>query len=154
MTEGPLTHSTFSLDRDYAVPPEKVFRAFSDPETKARWFGGPESVWRRVSADMDFREGGHEHSEGVLANGATTTRFDATYHEIVEDRRIVYDYEMRINGERISVSLATIELSPTAIGTHLVITEQGVYFDEQDGMHERENGTRQLLESIAQLFEG
>lgn len=39
--------------------------------------------------------------------------------------------EMRLNGERISVSLATIELSPTAIGTHLVITEQGVCFDSR-----------------------
>ncbi len=153
MTDYPLTHSTFSLDRDYAVPPEKVFHAFADAATKVRWFGGPEGVWRRVSADMDFREGGHEHSEGVFAEGETTTRFDATYHEIIEDRRIVYDYEMRINGERISVSLATIELSPTAIGTHLVITEQGVYFDEQDGSQEREEGTRQLLESIARLFE-
>jgi uncharacterized protein YndB with AHSA1/START domain len=152
MTEHPLSHSTFSLDRDYAVPPEKVFQAFADPDVKARWFGGPEGVWRRVSTDMDFREGGHEHSEGAFGEH-TTTRFDATYHEIIKDRRIVYDYEMRINAERISVSLATIELSPTAIGTHLVITEQGVYFDAQDGSHERDEGTRQLLESIARLFE-
>jgi uncharacterized protein YndB with AHSA1/START domain len=152
MTERPLTHSTFSLDRDYAVSPAKVFQAFADPDMKARWFGGPEGVWRRVSSDMDFREGGHEHSEGVFG-GHTTTRFDATYHEIINDERIVYDYEMRINGQRISVTLATIELSPTAIGTHLVITEQGVYFDEQDDSRERERGTRELLEAIARLFD-
>lgn len=41
LTESPLTHSTFSLDRDYAVPPEKVVRALSDPDMKARWLADP-----------------------------------------------------------------------------------------------------------------
>lgn len=81
------------------------------------------------------------------------SRFDSTYHEIVENSRIVYDYEMRIDGVRLSVSLATIELTPAGTGTDLVITEQGVYFDEHDNSEQREEGTRGLLEALARVVD-
>lgn len=32
----PVTHSTFSIDRSYPVPPARVFAAFSDKATKRR----------------------------------------------------------------------------------------------------------------------
>ncbi|MGC2485184.1 MAG: SRPBCC domain-containing protein [Acidimicrobiales bacterium] len=152
MSDQFVKHATFSLERDYDAPASEVFRAFSDPEMKARWFSGPEGVWQRDSAEMDFREGGREHSEGHMVDGTMTTRFDATYHEIVDGERIVYDYEMHVNGARVSISLASIELDPTQIGTHLTITEQGVYYDEGDSDASREEGTRLLLERIGSLF--
>jgi len=47
-----VTHSTFVIERSYAVTPERVFAAFADPEKKRRWFVDDEE-----SEVEDFRNG-------------------------------------------------------------------------------------------------
>ena len=37
-TEEPVTHSTFSIERTFPVPPARVFFAFENAATKRRWF--------------------------------------------------------------------------------------------------------------------
>ena len=71
------------------------------------------------------------------------------YQDIVPDERIVSTYDMHMNGERISVSLATTELKPEGNGTRLVYTEQGAFLDGYDTPAQREHGTRELLEALA-----
>lgn len=58
--------------------------------------------------------------------------FDGVYRDIVEDRRIVYAYDMYTDDTRISVSLATIDLEPEGDGTRLTFTEQRAYLDGHD----------------------
>ena len=152
MTENALSHSSFTIERDFRTAPSAVFAAFADPEIKAKWFAGPES-WRQISAGMDFREGGTEHNEGQFGEDGPVSRFDARYFEIVPDTRIVYSYEMRINGDRLSVSLASIELAPEGSGTHLTLTEQGVYYTPDDA-GSREEGTNGLMDALAALVDG
>src|SRR5690606_30771765 len=101
----------------------------------------------------DFREGGLEHDEARRGEGGPVSRFDARYHEIVENLRIVYSYEMRVNGARLSVSITSIEMIPSTKGTHLTLTEQGVYFDDLDNSAQREEGTGELLESLGRYLE-
>lgn len=153
MTERKLTHSTFDLEREYKAPPSKVFQAFADPAIKAKWFDAPSPEWRHIGSSLEFREGGREYSEGQFGEGGPVSRFDAWYHEIVPDLRIVYSYEMRVDGARLSVSLTSIELAPTDAGTRLTLTEQGVYFDDLDNTEQRIQGTRELLDSIAPVVE-
>lgn len=153
MTERKLTHTTFALEREYKAPVEKVFAAFSDPEIKAKWFDAPSEEWQNVGSSLEFREGGHEYSEGHFGEGGYVSRFDAYYHEIVDNLRIVYNYEMRVNGERLSVSLASLEFTPTGAGTRLTLTEQGTYFDDLDNTEQRKQGTEELLESLAKVVE-
>ena len=38
MEERSVIHSTFVIERSYAATPERVFRAFADPDKKRRWF--------------------------------------------------------------------------------------------------------------------
>lgn len=38
MTEHPVLHSSFTLERSYPATPERVFAAWADPAAKARWF--------------------------------------------------------------------------------------------------------------------
>jgi uncharacterized protein YndB with AHSA1/START domain len=123
-----LNHNTFQLTREYPVPPATVFAHFSDETLKRKWFGGDEG-WTELGHEMDFRVGGAEYDEGRFEggdSGSFTSRFDAVYHDIVEDQRLVYSYDMHVNGVHLSVSVASIELTPTAGGTLLTLTEQGV----------------------------
>jgi uncharacterized protein YndB with AHSA1/START domain len=140
-----VTHATFTLERTYPATPKRVFQAFADPRAKALWFKGPDD-WNSRGG-MDFRVGGTEWSEGDVPGGPTT-RFDATYYDIVEDERIVYAYEMHLDAHRISVSVATVELHPAGAGTRLVLTEQGAFLDGYDDAGAREHGTSELLDTL------
>ena len=84
---------------------------------------------------------------GRKGSGIVST-FDAVYHDIVPDRRLIYCYDMRLDDAHISASLATIELSPAGAGTRLVFTEQAVFLDGYDDSGSRERGTRILLEQL------
>jgi uncharacterized protein YndB with AHSA1/START domain len=140
-------HDTFTLDRHYDAPPARVFQAFADPAAKALWFGAPGT--RQEDVSFDFREGGRETTVTVF-DGGEKFGYYATYQDIVPSERIVYSYEMTMNGQRISVSVATIELRAADGGTDLVLTEQGVYLDGLDQPKFRTQGTEQLLAQLGE----
>lgn len=146
MSARSTTHGTFTLERVYDASPARVFRAWADPAIKARWFVGP-ADWRMLERAMDFRVGGTERLSGRKGSGIVST-FNSVYLDIVPDERIIYSYDMRLDGRHISVSLATIALSPEGNGTRLTITEQGVFLDGYDDAGSRERGTRILLDQL------
>jgi len=145
-------HATFSIERVYQAPAEQVFHALSDKTAKARWFVGGEG-YTVMEREMDVRAGGREKVTGRWANG-TISAFDAVYFDAVKNERLVYAYEMHINGRKISVSLATVELKPEVSGTRLKITEQGVFLDGYDDAGSREHGTGLLLDRLGKSLQG
>jgi len=147
-----VVHETFALERTYPVSTAQVFRAFSDLETKKRWFDGPDDWEPAAEHTLDFRIGGREREAGGPPGGPIHT-FDAIYHDIVADSRIVYSYTMTLEDRRISVSLTTIELTAEDGGTRLFLTEHGAYFDGADGPGMRRRGTEELLDALAGVLD-
>ena len=141
-----VQYDTFVIERRVAASPERVFGAFADQTKKARWFGCVEG-WEVAEHTLDFRVGGREVWRGGPP-GAAPHRNDTYYHDIVPDQRIVWSYAMQVAARRISVSLATLELSPEGSGTHMRFIEQGVYLDGYDGLADRERGTKDLLDNL------
>lgn len=145
-------HATFSIERDFDAPIDRVYAAFATEEGKSRWFAGG-GKWDLMERKFDFRVGGRERLKGKWKDGAITD-FDCTYHDIVPDQRIVYVYDMYHNGNKLSVSLATIEFAVAGAGTKLTVTEQGVFLDGYDDAGSREQGTRKLLDQLAASLKG
>lgn len=145
MKQRSVTHASFTIERHFKQSPGRVFAAFATEKSKQAWFHGPDE-WTDVHK-MDFRVGGQETSVGGPPGGWVSS-FRAIYQDIVPDQRIVYSYDMDLDGDRISVSLATIELKPEGDGTHLVFTEQGAYLDGWDKPGDREHGTRELFDQL------
>jgi uncharacterized protein YndB with AHSA1/START domain len=147
MTDSTVTHDTFVIARTYDAPVERVFRAWADPERKARWFAASADALGN-GYELDFREGGREVNRGGPPGGPVYT-YAAEFRDIVVDRRIVTTSEMRAGGTRTSVTVATVEFQESGDGTQLVLTEQGVYLDGHENAAEREEGTGSLLDSLA-----
>ena len=147
MTAAPVTHHTFTIDRHYPVEPARVFLANAEYSAKRRWFAEGEG-FQVLEYSLDFREGGTESARFIAPGGVHVT-YDATFHDIEPDKRIVLSYEMSIEGTRISISLATTELEAVDGGTRLVFTEQGAYLGDDDQTASREEGSRSLLEALA-----
>jgi uncharacterized protein YndB with AHSA1/START domain len=142
-----VAHGAFHLERTYNATVEQVYGALSDEAAKGRWFFGPQG-WRLIERAMDFRVGGRERVRGGFEGGVTTT-FDAIYHDIVPQERIVYTYEMHLDERKISVSLATLEIEPAGAGrTKLKVCEQGAFLDGYDDAGSRERGTGDLLDKL------
>jgi uncharacterized protein YndB with AHSA1/START domain len=146
MTGRSATHATFVIERRFSASPSRVFAAFADPVAKARWFEGPPE-WEKSRPMFEFRVGGRERVSGG-PEGGPVHAFDAVYHDIVPDRRIVYSYDMHLGDKRISVSLATVEFKPAGSGTRLVFTEQAAFLDGYDDAGSRERGTQGLLDKL------
>jgi len=144
MSERSTEHAAFAVERVYDASPERVFAAWSDPQAKARWFHGPEAEW-----ELDFRVGGWERGRGMLPDGREYA-VQALYRDIVPGRRIVYTYDMLLDGIRISVSVATAEFERERDGTRLVYTEQGAFLDGHEMPSRREQGMGSLLDSLGQ----
>ncbi len=144
MTERSIAHGTFTVERNYKHPPAKVFAAWADPAQKRQWFGSPEEGNPKHS--FDFRVGGREYNEAKMGDDNYT--FDVRYQDIIADNRIVYTYDMTMNGKRISVSLATIEITPDGSGSRMVVREDGAYLDGLDTPAQREEGTNYLMDQL------
>ena len=150
MTARNVVHGQFTISRNWKTSPSDVFAAFATEEGKAKWFAAPDG--EVLEKQFDFREGGHEMLRGKHASGMVT-RFDCVYRDIVppgggEMGRIVYSYVMHLDGKKISVSQACIEIRPDAGGTKLVVTEYGDFLDGYDDNGSREHGTNYLMDQL------
>jgi uncharacterized protein YndB with AHSA1/START domain len=147
--ERSTTHSTFTIERTYNATPARVWSAWADPHKKLQWFGPKEL---KGEHELEFRVGGHERMSVRIPDGALYL-FDSSFRDIVEHQRIVHTYEMYRDEQRMSVSVATIELEPSGDATTLTLTEQGVFFDALDTPAEREHGTREMLDTLGAALE-
>lgn len=145
-----IVHADFTIERRYGQTPRQTFSAFAEPELRQQWFanvgGFPESEW-----ELDFRVGGGELNSGG-SPGGTHHAFRSHFHDIVENERIVFAYDLLLDHRLVSVSLTTIELHPDGDGTRLVFTEHGAFFDGLDDPAGREHGTGKLLDVLGRFL--
>lgn len=117
---------SLTLTRRFPVAPEKVWRAWTEPQALKQWFGpgGPQPV---SLAELDLRVGGRFH---VVFGGAQGTDHEVqgVYREVIPNRRLVFTWTWpRTTPER--ESLVTVELRAVAEGTELVFRHEQL-FDE------------------------
>lgn len=139
MNDRSVKHSTFTLERTYAVTPDVVFAAWADRDTKARWFAEQDEEYA-----LDFRVGGEETVHGG-DHGELVAR--SSYHDIVPGERLVYTTALFDGQDLVTVSLTTVLLEPVHEGTRLTLTEQGAFLGQEQPQW-REQGTSDWLDAL------
>lgn len=137
------------ITREFDAPPEKVFRAHTDPELVRQWLG-PRALEMTID-HYDCRTGGSYRYTHTDDDGEY--RFYGSFHEVRPPERIVqtFTYEGFADG----VSLDTLTLEDLGDGrTRLVATSLLDSFEGRDAMiaSGMEVGIREGYERLDELL--
>jgi uncharacterized protein YndB with AHSA1/START domain len=124
-TGGTTGRPSLTLRRHYRVAPEKVWRAWTDPQALKLWFG-PEEIVSVPVAEIDLRAGGRFRVVMQAADGQTHD-VSGTYLEVEPHRKLVFSWAWRSTPER--ESRVTVRIAPDAGGCELVLLHEQ-FFDE------------------------
>ncbi len=140
-----VTHSTFTLERRFSAPVDRVFGAWATPAARKRWMAqGAEHA-------QDFVVGGLETVTGADGEGRVLT-YEARYAEIVPNERILTMSTLHAEEQLSTVSVTSIEFQAEGPNTLVVLTEHGMYLPGQEQPEWREQGTAQQLDTLAAEF--
>jgi uncharacterized protein YndB with AHSA1/START domain len=104
-----------AIRRTYPVAPEKVWRAWTDPQALAHWFG-PGAADSVSSAQLDLRVGGRYRIVFGAPDGSEHVA-EGVYEEVVPNRRLVFSWTRR--GMPGHLSRVCIDLRAVPEGTEL-----------------------------------
>ena len=143
-----MTTGTVTLHRVLTAPPERVYRAFLDPDAMAKWLP-PHGFTGRV-LEMNAQVGGIYRMQFTNLSNGHTHAFGGKYLELVPNERIVntdvFD-DPNLPGQMIT----TISLKAVSVGTELTAVQSGI-----PAMIPTEAcylGWQQSLQLLAQLVE-
>lgn len=151
MSEPSVTHATIVLERIYDASPARVFKALADPQARMRW-GAPSKDVELVYDKADFRVGGLDVSR-CGPRGKLIYRVETRYMDIEPEYRIVSTEVVSEGGNRLSVSLITVELQAIGRSTRLMLTDQIAAFGGKDMIAGSEAGFSAALANLATEFE-
>jgi uncharacterized protein YndB with AHSA1/START domain len=115
--------STVKLHRVFTAPPEKLFRAFTDPDAMTSWLP-PYGFVCKVHA-MDAKVGGTYKMSFLNFSTGNSHSFGGEYLEIVPHEKLKYTDRFddpNLPGEMIT----TVTLRAVSCGTELFVTQEGI----------------------------
>ncbi|MFC6763857.1 SRPBCC family protein [Natrinema soli] len=129
MTE--TSETSLTIRRTFDAPRERVWKAWTDPDELAQWWGP--AGWTLSANDLDFREGGTWHFCMQGPDGEESWG-KVIYEEIVEPERIVAtDFFADEEGDRVEDTpelSMTVEFEERDGATEVTLTHEGFPTDE------------------------
>ncbi|HVJ25017.1 MAG TPA: SRPBCC family protein [Burkholderiales bacterium] len=115
--------STIRLHRVLRAPPERVYRAFLDPEAKVKWLP-PNGFTAKVHHE-DVRVGGSYKMSFTNFTTGSSHSFGGQYVELTPNERI--RYSDKFDDPNLPGAMeVTISLKKVSVGTELNITQAGI----------------------------
>ncbi|HJW26662.1 MAG TPA: SRPBCC family protein [Rhodocyclaceae bacterium] len=118
-----MTANAVRLHRVLRAAPERVYRAFLDPDAMAKWLP-PNGFTGRVH-QIDARVGGTYRMSFTNFTTGGSHSFGGEYLELVPNQRIRHTDRFdapELPGEMVT----TIDLKPVSVGTELIIVQEGI----------------------------
>jgi uncharacterized protein YndB with AHSA1/START domain len=115
--------STIRLHRVLRAPPERVYRAFLDPQAKVKWLP-PNGFTAKVHHE-DVRVGGSYKMSFTNFTTGNSHSFGGQYVELTPNERI--RYSDKFDDPNLPGAMeVTISLKKVSVGTELNITQAGI----------------------------
>ena len=114
---------TVTLHRVFRAPPDRLYRAFLDPDAMAKWLP-PHGFTGRVLS-MDARVGGRYRMQFTNFSNGQSHAFGGEYLELVPGERIVHTDRFddpNLPGEM----RTTIIFRPVLVGTEVTAVQEGI----------------------------
>lgn len=149
MEQARLAETPFLvLTRFYPVEPEKVWRAWTDPQALRHWFK-PDPSWSIPLAEVDVQVGGRYR---ILMKDAQGREFELTggYRELIPHRRLVMTWNWK--NQPGHESLLTVSLRAAGKGTELELRHERYLDMDNEASHQE--GWRGALDQLGALLPG
>jgi uncharacterized protein YndB with AHSA1/START domain len=143
---GKPQHATITLERSYAAPLERVFSEFADPVARARWSAPSDDVL--IYDEANFRVGGKDVFR-CGPRGDPKFRGETRYLLIVPNARVVSSETLDMDGQRLAVSLTTLDFEQTGDSTTLTVTVQMVSLVGPGIVQGYESGNKSALDNLS-----
>ena len=118
-----MSTNKVNLHRVFTASPEKVFRAFTEPDALASWLP-PYGFTAKVHS-MDVKEGGSYKMSFTNFTTGNAHTFGGDYLEIKPNQLIKYTDRFD-NPELPGEMITTIQLKAVSCGTELIATQEGI----------------------------
>ena len=123
---------SISIVSKFKASPEKVWRAWTDPQTLKEWMA-PSDAFSVVLAETDVRVGGRYHFVMKSPDGEEHD-ISGVYREVTLNRKLVYTWAWKSTPER--ESLVTVELRAAGGGTELTLKHEQFFDAEARDRHQ------------------
>jgi uncharacterized protein YndB with AHSA1/START domain len=143
-----MATGTVRLHRVITTKPERVYKAFLDPDAMARWL--PPYGFTGKVEHVDARVGGTYRMSFTNFSTGNSHSFGGSYRELVPGARIVHTDsfdDANLPGEMVT----TITFKAVSCGTELEIVQAGI--PEVIPVEQCYIGWQQSLEQLAKLVE-
>jgi len=114
---------TVRFHRVLCAPPERIYRAFTDPQAMAKWLP-PDGFTGTVHA-MDARVGGRYRMSFTNFTTGASHAFGGEYLELEPGRRLVYT-DVFEDENLPGTMKTTITLAAVPSGTELAVMQEGI----------------------------
>jgi uncharacterized protein YndB with AHSA1/START domain len=123
--------------------PERLFRAWTDPNELARWWRMEGDGWAFAGASLDVRVGGAFRLSMTGPDGKAHVAI-GEYQEVRRPTRLAFTWEWEDLNARVGDTLVTVELNDIGDGlTEVVLTHER--FSDAARVAGHEKGWAQLL---------
>ena len=115
--------NTVKLHRVFSAPPERVYKAFLDPDALVKWM--PPHGFTAKIHHMDATEGGSYRMSFTNFSTGSIHSFGGSYAELIPNQRIRY-FDRFDNPELAGEIEVIIEIKSVLVGTEVNITQSGI----------------------------
>ncbi len=143
-TVDPQGGATLIVKRHFKAPQEAVFKAFTEAEELAKWFG-PEGVTVK-NVTSDPRPGGGYFMEFHSEEKGHTISLSGTYQEVVPHERLVYTWVWDRGGYGGRETLVTLTFEPAKGGTEMTLVHERLL--DEEARREHNGGWNSCLDCL------
>jgi len=161
MADAFMRRTDFVLDRTFDAPPERVFRAWTEPEDLARWIWA--SLGENVWAEIDLRVGGayrvYTNRSGGRHQGEGWSGMCGLYVDVQPGRRLVFtlhwDADVGYNrDDRLTIDeVVAVDFAAEGHGTRMTMRHLGIP-DDGHSVLAHKQGVEESLDLLAAVVAG